>query len=129
MSLYSPFSASKPLPRGCCLTAATTTEPSWPAFSAILARVLCDLADGCLQSAANDVDADHLVAFELQLVERGDGLQESGAAAGDDALLDRRAGGRQSVFDAVLLLLELDLGGRADLDDGNAASQLGKALL
>jgi hypothetical protein len=29
----------------------------------------------------------------------------------------------------VLALLELDLGGRADLDDGNAAGQLGEALL
>jgi hypothetical protein len=29
----------------------------------------------------------------------------------------------------VLLLLELDLGGRADLEDGDAAGQLGEALL
>ena len=33
------------------------------------------------------------------------------------------------VLDAVLLLLELRLGGRADLDDGDAAGQLGQALL
>jgi hypothetical protein len=33
------------------------------------------------------------------------------------------------VLDAVLLLLELDLGGRADLDDGHAAGQLGETLL
>jgi hypothetical protein len=36
---------------------------------------------------------------------------------------------RDGVLDAVLLLLELDLGGRADLDDGDAAGQLGEALL
>ena len=33
------------------------------------------------------------------------------------------------VLDAVLLLLELDLGGGADLEDGDAAGQLGQALL
>ena len=70
-----------------------------------------------------------LVALELELVERRDGLQEGRAAAGDDALLDGRAGRRERVLDAVLLLLELDLGGRADLDDGDAAGQLGEALL
>ena len=56
-------------------------------------------------------------------------LQEGRAAAGDEALLDRRAGRRERILDAVLLLLELDLGGRADLDDGDAAGQLGEALL
>ena len=96
---------------------------------AFLAGVLGDLADRCLQRATQDVDADRLVAFELELVERRDGLQERGAAAGDDALLDRRAGGRKRVLDAVLLLLELDLGRGADLDDGNATGQLGEALL
>ena len=55
--------------------------------------------------------------------------QQGGAATGDDALLDGGTGGRQRVLDAVLLLLELDLGGRADLDDGDAAGQLGQALL
>jgi hypothetical protein len=35
----------------------------------------------------------------------------------------------QRVLDAGLLLLHLDLGGRADLDDGDAAGELGEALL
>ena len=96
---------------------------------AFLAGVLGDLPNGRLERAADDVDADHLVAFELELVERRDGLQERRAAAGDDALLDRRAGGRERILDAVLLLLELDLGRRTDLDDGDAAGQLGEALL
>jgi hypothetical protein len=43
--------------------------------------------------------------------------------------LRRRLGVAHRVLDAVLLLLELDLGGRADLDDGDAAGQLGEALL
>src|SRR5690606_12791409 len=47
----------------------------------------------------------------------------------DDALLDGRAGRRDGVLDAVLLLLELDLGVRADLDDADAAGELREALL
>jgi hypothetical protein len=35
----------------------------------------------------------------------------------------------QRVLDAGLLLLHLDLGGGADLDDGHAAGELGQALL
>ena len=52
-----------------------------------------------------------------------------GAATGDHTFLDGGTGRRQRVFDAVLLFLELDLGGSTDLDDGNAAGQLGEALL
>ncbi len=93
------------------------------------AGVVGDLAGGGLEGLAHDVDADLGVALELDLVERRDGLQEGGAAAGDEALLDGRAGRRERILDAVLLLLELDLGGRADLDDGDATGQLGEALL
>jgi hypothetical protein len=46
---------------------------------------------------------------------------QSHAAAGQDALLDRRAGRVQRIVDAILLLLHLDLGGTPDLDHGNAA--------
>src|SRR5665647_2592758 len=45
-------------------------------------------------------------------------MDESGAATGDDALLD-----------AVLLLLELNLGVGADLDHADTTGQLGEALL
>ena len=57
------------------------------------------------------------------------GADQRDAAAGHDALLDGRARGRDGVLDAVLLLLELDLGGRADLDQRHAAGELGQALL
>ena len=56
-------------------------------------------------------------------------LQQRDAAAGHDALLERRAGRLQRVLDAVLLLLHLRLGGRADLHHGDAAGELGQALL
>ena len=55
--------------------------------------------------------------------------EERDAAAGDDAFLDRRAGRVQGVLDAGLLLLHLGLGGGADVDDGDAAGELGEALL
>src|SRR4029077_358407 len=94
-----------------------------------LAGVVGDLTGGRLERLADDVHADLGVAIELDLVERRDRLQEGGAAAGDEALFDGRAGRRERILDAVLLLLELDLGGRADLDDRDAAGQLGEALL
>ena len=56
-------------------------------------------------------------------------VQQGDAAAGDDALLDRSLGRLDGVLDAVLLLLELDLGGRADLDDRHAAGELRQPLL
>ena len=65
----------------------------------------------------------------LQLGDRGLGAQKRDAAAGDDAFLDRRAGGVEGVVDAVLLLLDLDLGRAADADDRHAAGELGETLL
>ena len=55
--------------------------------------------------------------------------QQRDAAAGDDALLDRRLGRVHRVLDAGLLLLHLGLGRRADLDHRHAADQLGQPLL
>src|SRR5699024_6517989 len=51
------------------------------------------------------------------------------ATTGDDALLLGGLGVAHGVLDAVLALLELDLGGRARLEDGDAAGELGEALL
>ena len=59
----------------------------------------------------------------------GLGPQQGDATAGDDTLLDGGLGGADRVLDAVLLLLELHLGGGADLEHGDAAGQLGQALL
>ena len=72
-----------------------------------------------------------LVALEAldQVADGGAGPEQGDAATGDDTLLDGGPGGRQRVLDAVLLLLELHLGGGADLDDGHAAGQLGQPLL
>ncbi len=64
-------------------------------------------------------------SFSSTAEERSDGH----ATAGDDAFFDRRAGGMQGIFDAGLLLFHLDFGGRTDIDNRDAADQLGQALL
>ncbi len=77
-------------------------------------------------------DADPLVAGESSrssVSSVGDGAEQRHAAAGEDALFDGRAGRVQRVLDAGLLLLHLGLGRRADVDLGDAAGELGQALL
>ncbi len=98
------------------------SAPSTPALSA-------SWRSGCFDRAAHDLQADLLVAFELEGVERLLRADERDAAAGDDAFFDRRAGGVQGVFDAGFLLLHLGFGRGADIDDGDAAGELGEALL
>src|SRR5713226_7201325 len=97
---------------------------------AVAAGVLDDLANRRMERAADDVDADLLVVIRrLQPLERLGRVEERDAAAGDDAFLDRGARRVHRVVDAILALLDLDLGGAADADDGNAARQLGQTLL
>ena len=55
--------------------------------------------------------------------------QERDAAAGDEALLDRRLRRVHRVFDARLLLLHLGFGGRTDLDHRHASDELHQPLL
>ena len=65
----------------------------------------------------------------LEFVQSGHGVDQGDAAAGHDALFHRCTRGGECVFNAVLLLFQLGLGGCANADDGNAAGELGKALL
>ena len=97
---------------------------------AVAASVVDDLASRRLDRLAHDVDAGLLVGIgDLHGVERGDGAQQRDAAARRNAFLDRRAGGVEGVVDAVLLLLDLDLGRAADADHRDAARELGQTLL
>src|SRR5437879_12121969 len=93
------------------------------------ARVIGDLSRRRLEGLSDDADANLLVPTELELVEDRDCLQQRHAAAGYDALLDGRSSRRESVLDAVLLLLQLDLCCGADLDDGDPAGELREAFL
>src|ERR687894_448362 len=89
-----------------------------------------DLLQRRLERDAHDVGTGRLVTLELELVERDcRGLRESDATTGDDALFDGGLRVAHRVLDAVLALLELDLGRGAGLDDGDATGQLGQALL
>ena len=96
---------------------------------AFVPRVLGDLARGLFQGSLHDVDADRFIVLKLELFERRDAAQQSDAAAGNNAFLDRCAGGVHGVFDASLLLLQFRLGCRADFNDRYAADQLGETLL
>jgi hypothetical protein len=100
-----------------------------PATIELRTGVRGDLAGRSLQRATHDVDAGGLVGIGAGRLDGGRSAQQGDAAAGNDAFLDGRAGRVQRVVDAVLLLLDLDLGRAADADDGDAASQLGQTLL
>ena len=94
------------------------------------ARILGDLADRGLKRPEHDVDAGLDVCIvAAELADRRLGAQQRDAAAGHDAFLDRRLGRVHRVVDAVLLLLDLDLGRTADADDRHAAGELGQPLL
>ena len=97
--------------------------------AALEAGVLRDSAHRSFERLADDGDADLFVLVgRFHLVERGQSAHQSHAAAGDDALFDRRAGRLQGVLDAGLLLLELGLGRSAHLEHRHAAGQLSGAL-
>ena len=104
--------------------AGSTTAPSRPALEAIQrigsSRALLTIVAPVASSPSRRLG---------QLVDRGPAAQQRQASAGHDAFLDGGFGGRNSVLDAVLLFLQLDLGRRADPDNGDAAGQLGQALL
>ncbi len=89
-----------------------------------------DLLERGLGRDAHDVGTGRLVTFEVERLERDLGsLDESDATTGDDALFDSSLRVADGVLNAVLALLELDLGGRARLDDGDATSEFGETLL
>src|SRR6266700_2440649 len=98
--------------------------------AALEAGVHRDLLERLFQRTAHDLRAGGLVARQVQLLEGAPArLQQRDAAAGHDTLLDRGLGVAHRVLDAVLALLQLDLGSRPRLDDGDAAGQLGQPLL
>src|SRR5581483_8601741 len=94
-----------------------------------VAGVLGDLAERLLERAPHDADAVRLLVRGRHAVERLRRPQEGDAAARNDALLGGGARRVHGVLDARLLLLHLDLGRRADLDDGDAAGELRQPLL
>src|SRR4029077_12378634 len=99
--------------------------------AALEAGVLGDLLERSLERLGHDPSTGRLVAAEGvgALGDLGLRAKQRNATTGNDTLFDGRLGGAHGVLDAVLLLLELDLGGRADLQDRDTAGQLGATLL
>src|SRR5690606_35803997 len=97
--------------------------------AALEAGVDGDLLQRGLNGQLDAVGTGGLVALQLQALEGGlSGLQQRHATTSQDALLDGGLGVADRVLDAVLALLELDLGGGTALDVGYAAGQLGQPL-
>ena len=105
-----------------------------------VARVVRDLTKRLFERLAHDVDADLLIGPGRRLtvrlrtrcdvlVDRLNRVHERTAAAGDHAFLHGGAGRGERIFDAMLLLFELRLGCRTDLDDCDAARELREPLL
>ncbi len=98
--------------------------------AALIAGVDGDLTERFLERPAHDDASGLLVGVATaNLVDGFLSTQQRYATSGHDALFDGGTGCRHGILDAVLLLLELHLGGRADLDDHDTAGQLGETLL
>src|SRR5580698_153069 len=96
----------------------------------ILTGIGDDLTQRLFNGASQDLDARGLI-FVLadQFFDGLECADQRNAAARDHAFFDRRTGCVQRIFDAGLLFLHFDFGRRADFDHGNAAGELGNALL
>ena len=93
--------------------------------------VLANLAQGGGQAVVDNLHSDRFVAlgFLDGFAQRLATTDECHATAGDHAFFHRRTGRVQGVVDAILLLLHLDFGRRADVDHRHAARQLRQAFL
>src|SRR3954447_1359574 len=98
--------------------------------AALEAGVDGDLLQRRGQCDLDDVRPGGLVARQVELLERrADGVCQRHAATRQQTLLDGCLRVAHSVLDAVLALLQLDLGGGADLDHRNTAGELRQPLL
>ena len=86
-------------------------------------------ANGLFERSPDDLRTGELVTAQIEVGENLCRPDENGPAARDDAFFHSCASRRECIFDAGLLLLQLDLGGRANLDDRYAAGELGEPLL
>src|SRR3979490_1726379 len=97
---------------------------------AVLARVDRDLARRPGERLADDLDAGLLVVVRgLDALELLGGTEQGDAAARHDAFFNRRTGRMHRVINAILALLDFDLGRAADADHRDAARELGQTLL
>src|SRR5699024_11913597 len=94
------------------------------------ASVSSDLLQWSGQSLADDANAGCLVAGKLKIVVQDViSLQQRNATACNDALFNSCLSVTDSILNAVLALLELNLGSCAHLKHCNAAGKLSQALV
>ena len=92
--------------------------------------ILGNLAKRGLDRLADDVDTARLVVIDaLHAFEHLGRIEKCRTATGNDAFFDGCAGCVQRIVDAVLAFLDFDFRSTTDLDDRNAAGELGKTLL
>mmetsp|Transcript_2692 Transcript_2692/g.7266 ORF Transcript_2692/g.7266 Transcript_2692/m.7266 type:complete len:512 (-) Transcript_2692:54-1589(-) len=97
---------------------------------ALFAGVLRNLDARLAQGGPDSINADLLVqAIQLQILQLSGRIEERGAAARDDALLECSLRGAERVVEPVLHLVDLHLRGATDLDDSDTAGELCQALL
>src|ERR1700682_1686630 len=97
---------------------------------AVFAGIDSDLAGWMGQSLTDDLDAGLLVVvLGAKPLEVLGGTQQGDAAARHDAFFNRRTGRMHRVINAILALLDFDLGRAADADHRDAACELGQTLL
>lgn len=97
---------------------------------AVFTGVLDDLPGRNLDGATHDIDAGLLICIRsFETIERLQRAQKRHAASGQDTLLDRGARCVHCIVDAILFLFDFDLGGTADADYGDAASEFRQTLL
>ncbi|KAF5137547.1 hypothetical protein E5D57_001325 [Metarhizium anisopliae] len=95
------------------------------------ASVLDNGAGRAGDGVLDNVDAEPLVKVGRLDVSQslGRGLDQGSTTTGQDTLLDGSTGGVEGIDKSILLLADLDLGGATNLDDSDAARELGKTLL
>src|SRR5579864_356108 len=69
------------------------------------------------------------VTEEPKTIHRRRSAQQRRTTTGDNSFLDRRTGRVQRIFDACLLLFQLDFSGCAHLEYSHTTRELGKTLL
>jgi len=116
--------------RGVVAVVALAVEHGVDHHAGFVAGVGDDGAQGLFDSAQDQLDAGVLVSrVALQASDGLLGAQQRNATARNHAFFHRGTRGVQGVFDASLLFLHFDFGGSTDANHGNAAGQLGHALL
>src|SRR3954452_1286413 len=96
----------------------------------VLARIDRDLAGRHRERLTYDIDAGLLVVIlGAQALKMFGGAQQGDAAARYDAFFNSRTGRMHRIINAILALLDLNLGRAADADHRDAARELGQTLL